>query len=182
MAATAAVLAARPSVPGEVVVEAGCWYGGSTAKLSLLCALQGFKLCIFDSFRGVEPMKPEPGAHDYSGEYSASEELVRSHVMRFGHLPVCEFYPGWFADTLAKDPITRPVRMVYIDCDVVKGTQEVLCGVRSSLVADAVIFSQDFHIKPVRRYLVSDEAWGERMPTITIHARRLVSFKWDSNR
>jgi O-methyltransferase len=178
IAAMAAVLSSRRANPGEVVVEAGCWQGGSTAKLSLLCARQGFALHVFDSFQGVEPNQAEPGFYDYSGEYSATESLVRSHVARFGEISVCTFHPGWFADTIAQQPLKAPVRMAYIDCDLVKGTHEVLAGVMPTLTNDGVVFSQDFHIKPVRRILVEPETWHGRTPQITVHARRLVSVRF----
>src|SRR6266480_1140884 len=40
-----------------VVVECGCYKGGSTANLSLICAKAGRKLHVFDSFAGL----PDPG-------------------------------------------------------------------------------------------------------------------------
>src|SRR6476661_6396161 len=44
----------RQAKGDEVVVEAGCWQGGSAAKLSILCKMLGYRLLIYDSFSGVE--------------------------------------------------------------------------------------------------------------------------------
>lgn len=40
--------------------------------------------------------------------------------------------------------------MAYIDCDLVKGTEEALTGLIPSLVDDGYIFSEDYHLKEVR--------------------------------
>ena len=42
------------------------------------------------------------------------------------------------------------VRVVLVDCDLGKGTQEVLEAVRPRLSPDARVFTQDFHIPEVR--------------------------------
>jgi O-methyltransferase len=57
MELASAVLQVPRSTPGSVV-ECGCYVGGSTANLSLVCAATGRKLIIFDSFQGL----PEPKA------------------------------------------------------------------------------------------------------------------------
>ncbi len=161
IARIATILSERKAAAGEVVIEAGCWNGGSSAKFSLICQKIGYQLRVYDSFQGVEPMSLEAKAnnYDFSGEYAATQESVINNIKKYGELSVCTFYPGWFADTLAAKPVTVPVRAVYIDCDLAKGTQEVLQGVSQSLASDVCIFSQDFHIKPVREALLNPEMW-----------------------
>jgi O-methyltransferase len=174
-------LATRRARPGEIVVEAGCWQGGSTAKLSAACAALGYRLHVFDSFEGVEHLDHTEGGHDYSGEYAAPETLVRANVARFGDLKVCTFHRGWFSDTLAAQPLRQPVRLVYIDCDLAKGTREVLAGVMPSLVADGVIFSQDCHIASVERCLRAPETWqtlARASPRLVRRGRRLARLEW----
>jgi O-methyltransferase len=169
MATIARAFAKRRGNPGDIVIEAGCWQGGSTAKLSLLCALFGYRLHVYDSFQGVEPMTPEPGEWNFTGEYAATIDTVKANVARYGRLDLCTFHPGWFADTLRQPP-AHPVRLVYIDCDVAKGTLEVVNGVLPALTSDAIVFSQDFHIRPVRRAL-------EAIAPMTRHGRCLASFR-----
>ena len=154
-------LASRRARPGEVMVEAGCWRGGSTSKFSLLCQMLGYRLEVFDSFQGVEPLTAEEKVkgYDFSGEYAATKALVMDNVARYGAAGSCSFNQGWFAETLARKPLSDPVRVVYIDCDVAKGTFEVLTGVVAQLVTDARVFSQDFHIGPVRELLLDPGTW-----------------------
>jgi O-methyltransferase len=161
IASVCAVLAQRPARGGEVMVEAGCWNGGASAKFSLVCALRGYRLRIYDSFEGVEPMTSEEKqrGYDFSGEYVASDATLRANLQRFGAPDVCSIHKGWFAATLAGSPVADVVRVVFIDCDSAKGTQEVLLGVVPSLASDGVVFSQDFHIASVRELLLDRGTW-----------------------
>lgn len=172
-------IAERPARDGEGVVEAGCWMGGSSAKLSMFCSLFGYQLHTYDSFEGVEDRTAQEGAGgtDFSGSYAAQLEIVRSHIASYGEISVCHFHKGWFADTLAKSPPEFPVRGAYIDCDLVKGTVEVLAGVLPSLVADGWIYSQDYHIASVRDVLHSKETWkqlGKETPRVEHVYRNLA--------
>jgi len=161
IASVCAVLAQRPARRGEVMVEAGCWNGGASAKFSLVCELYGYRLHIYDSFEGVEPMTAEAKqrGYDFSGEYVASEATLRATLQRFGAPDVCSIHKGWFAATLARSPVADVVRLAFIDCDSAKGTEEVLLGVVPSLASDGVVFSQDFHIAPVRELLLDPRTW-----------------------
>src|SRR5947207_7784004 len=164
-------LAERVARPHEVMVEAGCWQGGSSTKLSLICKLLDYHLHIYDSFEGVEQLTPEARreSYDFSGEYSAPETMLGENLTRYGEPSVCVIHKGWFADTLASGPVPYPVRGAYIDCDLEKGTREVLQGVMPSLVEDGWLFSQDFHIPSVRTMLCDAATWkrfGESLPTI----------------
>ena len=51
-----------PEVEG-VVVECGCYLGGSTANLSLVCEIVGRELMVYDSFEGL----PDPDPRDKYG-------------------------------------------------------------------------------------------------------------------
>src|SRR3954469_22112246 len=85
------------NVPASVegcVVECGTYAGGSTANLSLVCALVGRDLEVFDSFAGL----PEPAAVDQvvvlggvdgsynAGDFSVSLENVKANVARYGSI------------------------------------------------------------------------------------------------
>jgi len=149
-------LAGRKAKMDEVVVEAGCWKGGSAAKLSIICKILGYRLLVYDSFAGVEvpPLdQQEKEAKSFFGKYAAPEALVRATLEKYGEIEVCEIVKGWFKDTLAKTPVPYPVRLAYIDCDLLKGTEEALSGLIPSLVDDGYIFSEDYHLQPVRALL-----------------------------
>lgn len=156
-------LAERAGRPNETVIEAGCWQGGSSTKLSILCRILGYRLEVYDSFQGVEPRDPDDtsASYDFSGEYCMPESVLRSNLQRYGEPDVCSIHPGWFANTLASRPADKPVRLVYIDCDLAKGTREALLGAVPALAPDSWIFSQDFHIEPVRSYLCNTSTWSE---------------------
>lgn len=177
-------LAERPARSGEVLLEAGCFNGGSSAKFSIICSVLGYRLHTYDSFEGVEEMSPEDkiGSYDFSGQYAASEELVRNNIANYGEIKVCSFHKGWFADTLASSVLAHPVRVAYIDCDLAKGTREALEGIVPALVEDGWIFSQDFHIKPVIKLLLDPDTWvtfGKNIPTITRLGKQIVSIRFN---
>ncbi len=110
--------------------------GGSSAKLSIICSMLGHKLFVYDSFEGLEEMSPEEkkGSYDFSGDYAASEDVVRDNITRYGEIRVCSLHKGWFADTLAHTLAPCAVRVAYIDCDVAKGTREARQGIVPALV------------------------------------------------
>ncbi len=173
-------IAERRAFPGEIVVEAGCWKGGSTAKLSILCDLFGYELWIYNSFQGVEAVYE--GGYNFTGEYAAAQDEVRNNIQHFGCLQVCTITSGWFKDTLALAPITRPIRLAYIDCDLAKGTNEVLEGIIPGLVQDGVIFTQDYHIRSVRNLLQDHHTWcslRKPMPEITELCAHLASLQFN---
>jgi O-methyltransferase len=169
--AVTCALASRRAKAGEVMVEAGCWNGGSSAKFSLVCAELGYQLHVYDSFEGVEPMSAEElsQSYDFSHEYAAGEDTVAANITRYGDIGCTSLHKGWFSETLAKQPVDKPVRVAYIDCDIASGTREALTGVVPSLVDDGKIFSQDFHIGPVQKLLQDPTTWdslGRGQPTI----------------
>lgn len=183
ISAVCTALAERRAVPGEVLLEAGCYLGGSSAKFSIICAGLGYRLCIYDSFEGVEAMSlaDKAGTYDFSGHYAASEEVVQANLRKYGDLSVCSLHKGWFADTLASAPAPHPVRVAYIDCDLAKGTKEALAGIVPSLTKDGWIFSQDFHIDPVVELLTDKNTWltiGRNEPTIGRLGERLASIRF----
>lgn len=176
-------VANRPARAGEVMVQAGCWQGGSSVKFSIICKALGYRLWIFDSFEGVEPMTDSEGKQgfDFSGAFSSPEPVLRRHLQGFGEPSVCTIVPGWFVDTLAWRPLPHPIKVGYIDCDLVKGTKEALSGIVPSLTSDGVVFSQDCHISRVFDTLHESKTWAEldcATPTIERLGRRLVSLRF----
>jgi hypothetical protein len=115
-----------PKSLAGVVVECGCYKGGSTANLSLVCAAAGRRLVVFDSFRGLPEPRPEDARHTVlereeihiyaEGFWSGSLEEVRMNVARCGELSVCEFRPGYFEQTLPG--FTEHVVFVFEDADL----------------------------------------------------------------
>src|SRR5262245_6359259 len=74
-----AILAVPSTTPG-VIVEAGCFKGGSTAKLSIAATMAGRKLLVFDSCEGLPPVLPEECAYLATGAFASPLEEVRANV------------------------------------------------------------------------------------------------------
>jgi O-methyltransferase len=180
-------LAERPARQDEVMIEAGCWQGGSSVKFSIICKSLGYRLHIYDSFEGVEPVPRKDaknGEHDFSGEYAAPEAMLQRNLARYGEGSVCAIHKGWFADTLAAQPVPFRVRVAYIDCDLAKGTLEALQGVVPRLVEDGWVFSQDFHLPAVETLLRDAATWrglGRQSPTLATCCGNMASLRfWKS--
>ena len=150
--------------PG-VVVEAGCYKGGSTAKLSKVVAKVGKQYYVFDSFEGI-PFNDE--LHDKNiwggpagfnvGDYSGSLEEVCSNVAKYGDVSCCTFVKGWFSETLGS--FNEPIAVAYLDVDLVSSTRECLEAFYPLLIEGGVIFSQDGHL-PLVVDLLRDQMFWE---------------------
>ena len=163
MLEVAAAILKFPRDHSGVVLEAGCYKGGSTAKLSLCAALTGRRLVVFDSFEGI-PENDEV-QQDFTntksvfvkGQYAGSLEEVKRNIAEYGDPSVCEFVKGWFCDTLPgfKDPIA----VAYLDVDLVSSTRDCLKHLHPHLVQGGTIFSQDGHLSNVIALLTDDTFW-----------------------
>jgi len=158
-------------------VEAGCWMGGSSVKFSVICKMMGYNLQIFDSFEGVQPGDVSIPESIFYGEYVGPIEVVKGNIKKYGDISICSFHKGWFENTF-KDYNTL-TKFVYIDCDLSKGTIDVLSGVLNNLdkTEKCTIYTQDYHILTVKETLDSDETWkklGVGKPSIRHVARNLA--------
>jgi O-methyltransferase len=65
--------------PPGVIVEAGCYKGGSTAKFSLMAEKVNRDLVVFDSFQGI-PENAEPHEKDMFGNRADFKQaLIPAH-------------------------------------------------------------------------------------------------------
>jgi O-methyltransferase len=140
MELAAAILRVPRSVKGSVV-ECGCYVGGSTVNLSLVCAMTGRKLIVFDSFEGL----PEPEQYDrwhhathvghtdvyYKGRFAATRETVESNVSKFGDISVCEFRAGYYDKTMPG--FDEPVVATFLDVDLIDSLKPCLEGLWPNL-------------------------------------------------
>ena len=128
-----AILSVPAATPGAVV-ECGCYLGGSSANLSLACALVGRRLVICDSFEGLPRPKlldqahynPFAGNTDeyYEGRFAASMEAVRANIDAHGELGVCEFHEGFFDESLADLDID--ITVAFLDVDLIDSLKPCL--------------------------------------------------------
>jgi O-methyltransferase len=152
------ILRVPSSTPG-VVLEAGCFKGGSTAKLSLATRMIGRKLQVYDSFEGLPDVNNAEKARFSQGEYSGALEEVKKNVGSYGALDVCEFVRGWFDQTMPN--LTDPVAVAFVDVDLRDSLETCLTYIYPKLVPGGVIFSHDGHL-PICVDLMKDQAFWKR--------------------
>ena len=143
LAIAAKVFAIPPSVEG-VIVEAGCWKGGTTVNLSLIAQTVGRSLVVYDSFEGLPP--PVEGDHWASpiavGAFKGELEEVRANVEKYGAIEVCEFRKGWFSDTMGDH--TEPIVLAYVDVDFQASFHDCILGLWPHLVDRGYMFIDEY--------------------------------------
>jgi O-methyltransferase len=161
-----AILSIRRDVKG-CLVEAGCYKGGSTAKLSILAKLLGRQLVVFDSFQGI-PENAEAHHHNIfggtvtfpKGSYEGGLAEARANVERHGELDCCRFVPGWFDDTMPG--FHEPVVAAFVDVDLASSTRTCLQYLYPLLVPGGFLFSHDGHL-PLCLEVFNDESLWRSM-------------------
>jgi O-methyltransferase len=143
LAMAAKILSIAPDVEG-VIVEAGCWKGGTTANLSIVADIVGRDLIVYDSFEGLPP--PAEGDHWASplgeGAFRGALEEVRENVARHGVVERCQFRKGWFSDTLADH--TEPIVAAFLDVDHQASMHQCLLGLWPHLVDSGYVFVDEY--------------------------------------
>jgi O-methyltransferase len=150
------------------LVEAGCYKGGSTAKLSIAAYKNNRKLVVFDSFEGV-PNNDELHTKNIfgglarfrKGDYKGTLEEVRKNVDKYGNLSVCEMIKGWFEDTMPS--FREPIAAIFIDCDLVSSTKTCLKYLYPLLQPGGVLYSQDGHLPLVIEVFDDDTFWEQQV-------------------
>lgn len=166
----------RPEVAG-VIVEAGCYKGGSTAKISLAASILHRQLVVFDSFEGL-PENEE--RHDSSllghsiegwfdgGNFAGGLEEVRRNVEAYGDIRPLRFVKGWFDDTMPG--FTETICAAYLDVDLAASTRTCLKYLYPRLAPGGVLMSQDGDFPLVLDVFRDRDFWesevGYPMPVI----------------
>lgn len=167
-----------------VLIEAGCYKGGSTAKFSLLAKLTDRRLVAFDSFEGL-PENDESAQRSILGEapnfsrgvYRGTLDEVTQNVSRFGDATRCSFVKGWFDDTMPL--FSDKIVVGYLDVDLASSTKTCLKFLFPRLQAGGSILTQDGHLPLVIRVLDDDRFWENEVgrakpPMVGLHTRKLV--------
>jgi O-methyltransferase len=156
-------------VPG-VIVEAGSFYGGSSAKLSLVAKLCNRQLMIFDSFEGMPENTEEGGKsifgrehHFPKGSHAVSLDTVKNNVKNYGDISRCTFYKGWLQDTLAQ--LKEPVAAACLNVDLLQSTKDCLHFLYPLMSPGGVIISQDGHFPWIIDLLGNNTFWQNNLGT-----------------
>ncbi|MBB4091156.1 TylF/MycF/NovP-related O-methyltransferase [Salinibacter ruber] len=139
------------------MVEAGCYKGGSTSKLSILAKKACKKLYTFDSFKGI----PDNQEKFSKGSYKGSTSEVKENVERYGEIECCKFVEGWFDETMPS--FEKKISLAYLDVDLSTSTKCCIKNLWPLISEGGVLFSQDGHIKPVVKVLEDKKFWKEEV-------------------
>jgi O-methyltransferase len=151
-----------------VIVEAGCYKGGSTVKLSLVAKLVNRRLVVFDSFEGL-PENDDSNQRsifgdvpDFSrGKYSGALEEVKENVRRYGCEGQCTFIKGWFDKTMPH--FSEAVVVGFLDVDLVSSTKTCLKYLFPRLQPGGSLFSQDGHLPRIIQLLETTSFWHDEL-------------------
>jgi len=123
-----------PKALDGVVVECGSYKGGGAANLSLVCAMCGRKLEVFDSFNGLPDPSESDRAHiiinaneihAYSkGSWLGTLEEVKNNISKYGKINVCNFNVGYFKETLPK--FKKKCAFIFLDVDLTDSEEECI--------------------------------------------------------
>ena len=158
------LLEVPPEVEGDVV-ECGCYNGGSTANLSLICEIVGRRLVAYDSFEGL----PEATEGDiYATEFTAGAfrgelETVRANVARFGAIGSCEFRKGWFEDTLPDHD--GPVVLCFLDVDYQASLRDCILNLWPKITEKGYVFIDEYVLLDYCALFFSERFWREAFDT-----------------
>lgn len=153
------------------VIECGCYQGGMTCKLSIVCKFVGRELYVCDSFQGLPA--PDTNYRHYDqrkdvvdafgldcrfeeGQYCGTRDVVERHVAEHGELDVCTFVEGFFDQTL--HTIEVEPALVMLDVDLVSSARDCLRWWWPRLMGPAV-FTHEAFVETYMRGLLDEEWW-----------------------
>jgi O-methyltransferase len=165
-----AILRVPRSVKGDVV-ECGCYLGGSSVNLSLVCGMVGRRLIICDSFEGL----PEPSEYDRShfaihvghtdryrkGMFAAPLDTVKANLARYGNLDVCDFRVGFFDQTMPQ--LQGDVVMAFLDVDLIDSLKPCLAGIWPILRDGCRIYVHEARSLPLVSVFFDSAWWHENL-------------------
>jgi O-methyltransferase len=158
-----------PEQTAGVIVEAGLFKGGGTARLSLACKFSKRELFGFDSFRGL-PVHEEssPNVLYPPGVYFGSKAEVQENLKKYGAPEVVTLVEGWFEETMPN--FHRPVAIAYLDVDLLSSTKVCIRYLWPQLIQGGVIFCHDGHLPEIAKLIHDPEFWqhefNEPLPDI----------------
>ena len=164
LAMAVTLLEIPPSTKG-VVVECGCWNGGSTANLSLVCAIVGRELIVYDSFEGMPAPQPNDkwAVESATGFLRGDLEVVRENVRRYGAVEQCQFRKGWFSDTLPGHK--ERIVLAYLDVDYEASMHDCVVNLWPHVVPQGYVFMDEYSRLDYCAIFFSERFWKEYFDT-----------------
>lgn len=148
-------------IPGAVV-ECGCFQGGMSAKMSILCNAIGKRLLIFDSFCGLPYAEDFVGSkgngHWARGQFSSSVENTKNNIIAYGEISCCRLIKGFFQHTIQAYP--SDISFIFIDVDLIESAKTCLRHFWPRLKSDR-FYSHEMRISTYRDGILDKAFWEE---------------------
>lgn len=158
------LLEVPPETEG-VVVECGCYLGGSTANLSLVCDIVDRRLIVYDSFEGLPAPAPDDiyAKPEQTGLLRADLDTVRRTVRRFGTIDRCTFRKGWFRDTLPGHE--EPIALCFLDVDYQASLDDCVRNLWPHLTDRGYLFIDEYVLPDYCALFWSERWWQTHFGT-----------------
>src|SRR5439155_3092011 len=140
---------------------------------SIVAALTGRRLHVFDSFEGL-PQVDEWNRLDFhsrrsrawvtgwtAGRYASTLESVTENVRRFGNIDVCHFTKGWFEATLAPPNLPERIAMAFTDVDLASSARDCIVALWPRIEQGGVFASHDVAYIKVMQTLYDRALWTD---------------------
>lgn len=164
VAMAAKLLQMPPDQPG-IIVECGCWVGGTSVNLSLLARLVGRQLVVYDSFEGLPA--PSPGDRhakpESEGFFRGDIDTVRGHIDKYGAPEVVELRKGWFSDTLLNH--SEPIAFMFLDVDYQASLHDCVVNLWPHLAEKGYVFLDEFVLLDYCGLFWSESFWERHFGT-----------------
>jgi hypothetical protein len=166
----ASLLNIPPDMEG-VVVECGTYKGVSAANLSLLCKIMGRRLAVFDSFEGLPAPSDEDKAHMLlasqeihtyeKGQWCGRLEEVKENIAKYGAIDVCDFFKGYFEDTLPH--FNQKCIQVWLDVDFRNSLETCLKYLWPLLQDGCYLYTHEAAHKEIASLFFSESWWQRQL-------------------
>lgn len=164
------LLEISPEIKGDIV-ECGCWKGGATVNLSLIAAITGRRLKVYDSFEGLPaPLTGDPIAERsfkdgfIPGVFGGALEEVQEHVRKYGEIKAAEFHKGWFCDSLPHHE--GEIILAFWDVDFYSSLHDCLQNLWPYVVDGGYIFMDEYKEVPYCSVFYSEKYWSKYFNTV----------------
>lgn len=166
----ATVIFSVPKKQKGDVIECGCWKGGSSAILSLICDKVNRNLIVADSFEGI-PEDDDKRGHFYThlsvlgyykkGMYDGTLGEVKNNINRYGKINRCQFIKGFYKDSLKK--FKKPLVFVFLDVDLRSSLEDSVKYIWPLLSESAYIYTDDSCDMDVVKFWFDENWWKKNL-------------------
>lgn len=132
------------------IVECGCFKGGSTSALSLICDIIDRKIIVYDSFKGLPKdnfdqkiIYPHLNLYGYyeEGMFKSNFNEFEKNVSKFGNINHCIVREGFFEESLKLHK--EEIDFIFLDVDLLSSTKTCIKYLWPYLKNGQKVFTDD---------------------------------------